>query len=128
MPALVCLDLHVGRPCQPLWDSSLTVARSIAWWWSYIRAVQVPLAHISNTCEFHPHQGAACKLLLPIYSAMSMRAKGALSHSFTNPNVSSSLHSPSQLFRTQVSNKNSSLFTPHPLGVKTTSSSNPNQT
>ena len=31
MPALVCLDLHVGRPCQPLRASSLTVARPIAW-------------------------------------------------------------------------------------------------
>jgi hypothetical protein len=28
--ALVCLDLHVGQPCQPLWASSLMVARLIA--------------------------------------------------------------------------------------------------
>ena len=30
MPALVCLDLHVGRWHQPLWASSLVVARPIA--------------------------------------------------------------------------------------------------
>ena len=49
MPALVCLDLHVGQSRQPLRASSLTAAGPIAWWWSYIRAVQVPLAHISDT-------------------------------------------------------------------------------
>ena len=51
MSTLVCLDLHVGRSCQPLQASSLTAAGSIAWRWSYIRAVQVPLAHISDTLQ-----------------------------------------------------------------------------
>ena len=48
MPALVCLNLHVGRSHQPLRASSLMVAGMIAWWWSYIWAVQVTLAHMSN--------------------------------------------------------------------------------
>ena len=30
-PTLVYLDLHVGRPCQPLQAVSLMVARPIAW-------------------------------------------------------------------------------------------------
>ena len=30
-PALLCLDLHIGRPCQPLRASSLTTAGPIAW-------------------------------------------------------------------------------------------------
>ena len=47
-PVLVCLDLHVGRPCQPLQASSLMASWLIAWRWSYIQAVQVPLAHISD--------------------------------------------------------------------------------
>ena len=47
-PALVCLDLHVGGSCQPLRASSLTAAGATTWWWSYIRAMQVPLAHISD--------------------------------------------------------------------------------
>jgi hypothetical protein len=47
-PDLVCLDLHVGRPRQPFRASSLMAARLIAWRWSYLRAVRVPLAHISD--------------------------------------------------------------------------------
>ena len=50
-PTMVFLDLHVGRPCQPLRASSLMAAGPIAWQWSYIRAVQVPLAHISDTLQ-----------------------------------------------------------------------------
>jgi hypothetical protein len=48
-PALVFLDLHIGRSRQPLRASSSMVARSIARWWSYTRVVQVPLAHISDS-------------------------------------------------------------------------------
>ena len=48
-PTLVYLDLHVGRPCQLLRASSLMAAGLITWRWSYIRVVQVPLAHISDS-------------------------------------------------------------------------------
>ena len=30
-PVSVCIDLHVGRPCQPLQPSFLTAAGPIAW-------------------------------------------------------------------------------------------------
>jgi hypothetical protein len=42
MHILACLDLHAGRPRQPLRTSFLMAAGPIAWWWSHIRAVRVP--------------------------------------------------------------------------------------
>jgi hypothetical protein len=48
MLVLVCLDLHVGRPRQPLMADG-----PIARWWSCIRVVRVPLAYISDSS---PHR------------------------------------------------------------------------
>jgi hypothetical protein len=53
MPILACLDLHVGRPCQPLRAFFLAAVGPIAQWWSHIRVVWVPLAHISDTMITH---------------------------------------------------------------------------
>jgi len=46
---LSCLGLHVNRPPRPSWASYLTAPGPIAWIWSYIRMVRVPLAHISDS-------------------------------------------------------------------------------
>ena len=48
-PILACLDLHVDRSRQPLRTSFLVAARPIDWRWSHIRAVRIPLAHISDS-------------------------------------------------------------------------------
>jgi hypothetical protein len=48
---LACLGLHVGWLPRPSWASSLMASGLITWTWSYIQAVQVPLAHISDKVE-----------------------------------------------------------------------------
>jgi hypothetical protein len=43
-----CLGLHIDRSPQPSWAPSLMALGPIAWTWSYIRTMWVPLAHISD--------------------------------------------------------------------------------
>jgi hypothetical protein len=51
------LGLHVGQLHQPSWASPLMAPWSIAWTWSYIQAVRVPLAHISDKEACHMSGG-----------------------------------------------------------------------